>query len=424
MRRIYLLAAYLAAPLHVALLGWRARGTRATGAPPLMQRFGFGPPLAGQPLWIHAASVGEMQLAAALVRALRARRPDLPILVTAFTPTGAARAAALGPEVTVRYLPYDLPGSVRRFLRRAQPRLALILETELWPTLFSQCRRRHIPLIIASARLSSRSARRYRRFGALFRDALRETVVAAQSPEDADRFRAIGAEPARTHVTGNLKFDCALPPGIAARGRQLRERYAPGRALWVAGSTHEGEEEAVIDAHRRVRAELPEALLVLAPRHPQRFEAVAAALAAQDVAYVRHSRSPQPAAVARAEVVLLDTLGELLDVYAAADAAFVGGSLVPVGGHNLLEPASLGRPIATGPHQFNAEEVARLLLECGAARQVRDAGELAQCMLGWLREPTERARAGARGEAVVAANRGALERLLGLISPLLEPAAR
>ena len=424
MRPLYLLAVYVAAPLHAAMLWIRARAARNPRAPPLSQRFGFGAPIAGAPLWIHAASVGEMQPAAALVKALRARWPSLPILVTAFTPTGAARAAALGPDVTVRYLPYDLPGSVRRFLERARPRIAIILETELWPTLYRQCRLRGTPLIIASARLSSRSAGRYRRFAALLRDTLLEAVVAAQSAQDAERFRAIGAAPARTHVIGNLKFDCALPPDIGARGARLREHYAPARAVWVAGSTHEGEEAAVIAAHRRVRAALPGALLVLAPRHPQRFEGVASLLAAQGMAYVRHSRSPEPAAAAQAAVVLLDTLGELLDFYAAADAAFVGGSLVPVGGHNLLEPAALGRPIATGPHQFNAQEVARLLLECGAARRVRDEAELADCMTGWLRDPGERARAGGRGRAVVTANRGALERLLALITPMLGAAQR
>lgn len=422
MRWVYLIAVYVAAPLHAAWLWIRTRGARRPSAPRITQRFGFGARLSGEPLWIHAASMGEMQLAAALVKTLRARMPGLPILVTAFTPTGAARAGTLGPDVAVRYLPYDLPGSVRRFLERARPRLAVILETELWPTLYGQCARRGIPLIIASARLSERSARRYRRFGALFRGALRGAVVAAQSPQDAERFRAIGAQPARTHVTGNLKFDCALPPDITARGQRLRERYAAERAMWVAGSTHEGEDAPVIAAHRLVRAALPGTVLVLAPRHPQRFEGLAAVLTAQGIAYVRHSRSPEPRAAAAAAVVLLDTLGELLDFYAAADAAFVGGSLTPVGGHNLLEPAALGLPIATGPHQFNAQEVARLLWARGAARRVRNERELAECITGWLRAPAERKRIGALGRSVVAENRGALERVLNLITPLLETA--
>ena len=419
MRWLYLIAVYLAAPLHAALLAVRARTARDPHSARLAGRFGFGAPLAGRPVWIHAASVGEMQAAGTLVKALRARHPDLPILLTAFTPTGAARATALGADITVRYLPYDLPGSVRRFLDRVQPRLAVILETELWPTLFRQCRRRGVPLIIASARLSERSQRRYHRFGALLSETLRGVVIAAQSEQDAARFRALGADPQRTHVSGNLKFDCALAPDIGLRGRRLRARYAPARPLWVAGSTHEGEESMMLTAHRQVLAVQPEALLALAPRHPQRFEAVAALLDQQGMAHVRHSHSVQPAQAARAQVLLLDTLGELIDFYAAADAAFVGGSLVPVGGHNLLEPAALGRPIATGPHQFNGADIAQLLVTRGAVRLVHNAAELADTLITWLHDPAQRARVGALGEAVVAENRGALERILALITPLL-----
>ncbi len=423
MRLLYRIAVTPAAGLHAAVLWLRARVRGEPLAPPLAQRFGFAAPVAGRPVWIHAASVGEVQLAATLVRALRTHYPDLPLLVTAFTPTGAARAATLAPEVTVRALPYDLPGPVRRFLARTEPRLAIVLETELWPTLFETCRRRGIPLLIANARLSERTARRYRRFGALFAPALRTAVIAARSAEDAERFRSIGADAALTHVTGNLKFDYTLPPDLGARARALRARYAEGRPLWVAGSTHDGEDSQMLGAHARVRALLPEAVLVLAPRHPQRFESVAAALSAQGVPYVRHSHSPDPAAVAKAAVVLLDTLGELLEFYAAADAAFVGGSLVPIGGHNLLEPAALGRPVATGPSDFNAAEIARLLLECGAARRVHDEQELGACLLEWLRDPHERARIGALGRAAVETHRGALERLLGLIGPQLGPPA-
>ncbi|MHB1872962.1 MAG: lipid IV(A) 3-deoxy-D-manno-octulosonic acid transferase [Steroidobacteraceae bacterium] len=420
MRWIYRLAVYVAAPLHAAWVSLRVRTPPHPHAPRLAERFGFGPPLGGAPVWIHAASVGELQPAAALVKALRAQRPQLPILLTTFTPTGAARAAALAPAIAVRYLPYDAPGPVRRFLDRTRPRLAIILETELWPTLLHRCRERGIPLVIASARLSSRSARRYRRFGALFGPALQGALIAAQSAQDAERFRDIGAEPARTHVIGNLKFDCTLPPGIAERGRALRERYAGRGPLWVAGSTHEGEDAPAIEAHQRVREVLPGAVLVLAPRHPQRFESVAALLEARGVRTVRHSRSSGSAPVAEHAVVLLDTLGELVDFYAAADAAFVGGSLVPVGGHNLLEPAALGVPIATGPHQSNGEEIARLLLSRGAAQRVHNARELADCMIAWLRDPLERARVGTAGREAVAENRGALERLLALLDPLLE----
>ena len=421
MRSLYLLAICLAAPFHAAILALRGRtapGRRVS------ERFGFGARIEGAPLWIHAASVGEVQLAAALVRAVRERFPSLPILLTAFTPTGAARANALGADLSVRYLPYDLPGAVRRFLDRTRPRLAIILETELWPTLYRACHRRDIGLVVANARLSSRSARRYRRFGTLFRTALRPVQVAAQSAEDAARFHAIGAQAGQIHVIGNLKFDVTLPPDIAVRGGRLRERYAPARPMWVAGSTHEGEDEQVIAAHSRIRERLPAALLVLAPRHPQRCDALAARLAARNIPYVRHSRIAARQRSGDAAVVLLDTLGELLDFYAAADAAFVGGSLVPVGGHNLLEPAALGRAVATGPHVFNAAQAADVLIECGGARVVRDAESLAACIGAWLQDAPERARVAGLGRAAVEANRGALERLMALIEPLLAGAAR
>jgi 3-deoxy-D-manno-octulosonic-acid transferase len=423
MRLLYLAAMYLAAPVISAMLALRGLRDRSYWRN-FGERFGFGPRVATSPIWVHAVSVGEVQAAAALVLTLRHRYPETPVLVTTFTPTGAARArAALREAAEVRFLPFDLPGSVRRFLDRAQPRLAVIMETELWPNLYRQCRRRRIPLIIASARLSRRSIDRYRRLGALFRETVgRGVVIAAQAEADAERFRALGAAADRTHITGNLKFDLTLPPDISERGRALRAHYAPGRAVWVAGSTHGGgEEEAVLEAHRRVDAAHSGALLVLAPRHPNRFDEVAGWLERQGIAFTRRSQSSgADAASERANVLLLDTLGELLHFYAAADVAFVGGSLVPIGGHNLLEPASLGVPILTGPHYSNGEDVARLLLDCGAAEVVRSGPELGSRVAGLLADPARRMEMGNRGRAAVDRNRGALEKLMTLIASLLE----
>jgi 3-deoxy-D-manno-octulosonic-acid transferase len=347
----------------------------------------------------------------------------VPIVVTTFTPTGANRARLLFKDLAqVRYLPYDLPGSVRRFFKRVRPRLAVIFETELWPNLYRECGRRRVPLILASARLSPRSVGRYRRLGALFRETLSHgVVVAAQGQVDADRFRALGSDPGSTHVTGNLKFDFAVPADIAARGHRLRERYAPGRPVWTAGSTHGGgEEEALIEAHKRVRELHSGALLVMAPRHPNRFSEVASTLERQSVRFIRRSQETSAAAIEGAEVLLLDTLGELLDFYAAADVAFVGGSLVPIGGHNLLEPAALGLPILTGPNNFNSEDVARLLIARGAAEVVTGPQELGNRVAALLSDPAARVRIGAEGRAFVDANRGALVKLMGLIVPLLE----
>jgi 3-deoxy-D-manno-octulosonic-acid transferase len=419
-RFIYILAVYLAAPVICAVMLWRGFRDRSYWHN-FSERFGFGPRLDVSGIWVHAVSVGEVQASAALVSTLRQRYPQVPVIVTTLTPTGANRARTLFKDLAhVRYIPYDLPGSVRRFFDRVHPRLAVIFETELWPNLYHECGRRRVPLVLASARLSPRSVSRYRRLGALFADALSHgVVIAAQGAGDADRFRAIGADPERTHVTGNLKFDFAVPPDIAARGTRLRERYASGRPVWVAGSTHDGEESAVLEAHRRVRSAHPKALLVLVPRHPNRFNEVAATLTHLGVSFVRRSHETPSEPAGETEVVLVDTLGELLDFYAAGEVAFVGGSLVPIGGHNLLEPAALGLPILTGPNNFNSEDVARLLIARGAAEVVHNAQELGDAVAALLSDPEARARIGEQGRASVDGNRGALVKLLGLIDPLM-----
>ena len=423
LRFLYLLAIYLAAPVVSALFLWRGLRDRSYWHN-FGERFGFGARLVPQGVWLHAVSVGEVQACAPLVSALRRLHPGLPLTVTTFTPTGSARARALfGNLAAVRYVPYDLPGAVRRFFRRVQPRLAVIFETELWPNLYRECSRRRVPLVLASARLSARSVSRYQRLGALMRETLARTaVVAAQGPGDAERFRALGADPATTHVTGNIKFDFELPAGLAARGARLRAQYAPDRPLWVAGSTHGGlEEQALLEAHKLVRAAHPEALLVLAPRHPPRFDEVAQSLRSAGLEFVRRSGAPASPRDGDCTVLLLDSLGELLDFYAAADVAFVGGSLVPIGGHNLLEPAALGVPILTGPNNSNSEEIARLLIARGAAEVVHDGAQLGARVSALLADPAERERMGAAGRASVESNRGALEKLLALIEPLLDP---
>jgi 3-deoxy-D-manno-octulosonic-acid transferase len=387
------------------------------------ERFGFGARLDRDSIWVHAVSVGEVQASQPLVRALLRRYPGMPLVLTTVTPTGAARARALfGEAVIHRYVPYDLPGSVRRFFERVRPRLAVILETELWPNLFAECGHRHVPLVLASARVSQRSVRRYRRLVPLFRATLAHgIVIGAQSKADAERFLSIGASADRTRVTGNVKFDFELAPDVPGRGRAWRGRNAPSRPVWVAGSTHEGEEELVLDAHAAVRERFPDALLVLVPRHPPRFEAVRALLEKRGVAYVLRSRDEQ--ASAATAVVLGDTMGELMTFYAAADVAFVAGSLVPIGGHNLLEPASVGAPILTGPHNFNAEDIFLKLEEAGAVQSVMDPRALGQAVAALLADPERRAAMGQRGREVVEGNRGAVARLLDLIEPLLPPPA-
>ncbi len=419
MNYVYNLLIYLAAPIAFLVELWRALRDPSYRER-LGERFGRGPSLSGPTIWIHAVSVGEVQAAEPLVWQLRKRHPQYQLLLTTVTPTGAARARRLfGDQVQLRYVPFDLPGSVRRFFDRVQPRIAMILETELWPNLYAECGRRGVPLVLASARVSPRSVGRYRRLVPLFRQALSHgIVIAAQTETDAERFRSIGAAPERTHVTGNIKFDFQPPAGIEAQGLRWREQNAPGRPIWVAGSTHEGEEVIVLDAHRRVLERFPDALLLLVPRHPQRFDSVRELLAKRNHSCA--NRSSGAAISPGTSVMLGDTMGELMMFYAAADVAFVAGSLVPIGGHNLLEPASVGRPVLTGPHNFNSEEIAQLLMNAGAAFIVADTEQLAHAISGLLDTAELRVVMGAAGRAVLDANRGALDRLLRLVDPLLD----
>lgn len=432
LRSVYTALLYVFAP--IALAGTALRGLRDPAyRDRLPERLGFtqvfaddaaeSPSGDARPLWIHAVSVGEVQAAAVLARALLKKYPQRALLITTATPTGAQRVRALfGASVRHAFLPYDLPGAVRRFLDRVRPSLAVVMEREIWPNLFGECERRGIPVVLASARISERSAIRHRKFAALFREALATNVtVAAQTAQDAERYRAIGAQ--RVLVTGNVKFDLEAPQSARQAGAELRATQFAGRMVWVAGSTHEGEEDQVLAAHRRVLEQRPDSLLVLVPRHPNRFDAVRGWLQGQQVTFVARSRNQ--AATPTTAVLLADTLGELMTFYAAADIAFVGGSLIAtVGGHNLLEPAVLERPILVGPHNFNAPDIAELMLTQGAARQVASPEQLAAAILELGAQPAARAEMGAKASAIVAENRGALDRVMQLIEPLLQTSSR
>ncbi len=419
MRRLYTILIYCAVPFAFVRVLWR--GFRERGYwRALSERFGYGRTCDAPAIWLHAVSLGEMTAAAPLVRSLRARYPQSPLVLTTATPTGRARARDLfGDAVDVRFLPYDMPASVGRFLDRIRPRLAIIMETELWPNLFAGCQSRGVPLMLASARLSPKSVARYRRFGNLFRGMFSaSSLIAAQTREDAARFVAIGAESARTHVIGNIKFDLDSSPEQLFEGASLRSSLGDTRPIWIAGSTHAGEEEQVLAAHQELRAGQVNALLLLAPRHPDRFPAVTTLLNRQGWRFTRWSSGVMPDR--SVQVVLVDTIGDLASLYAAADVAFVGGSLVGgVGGHNLLEPASFGLPVLTGPWYFNARDIARLLLLQGAALQVGNARELAAAVAQLLADPALRQRMGSIGRHVVESNRGSVARLLELIESLL-----
>ncbi len=421
MRFFYNLLVYL---LMLPIFGyWVVRGLgNSAYFDRLGQRFGFGFPRLGRCIWLHAVSVGEVVAAAPLVRALIARFPDREVLVTTVTPTGAARVRAMfGDSVRHAYIPFEFPNAVRSFYRDTKPEAALIMETEIWPNLYRGCGIRDIPLILVSARISPKSIPGYRKMLALIRETLSHgIIIAAQSQQDADRFLSLGANPERTCVMGNIKFDIEPHPEVLEQGRLVRARLLGDRPVWIAASTHEGEEELVLDVHRRLLEQHPDLLLVLVPRHPERFAAVRELIRKRNFEVVARTED-RPAH--DAEVFLCDTMGEVPLFYAASDVAFVAGSLVPIGGHNLLEPAALGVPIITGPHNFNAQDVADLLIDLGGCRRVEGPDGLAETVHELLGNPDEAARIGRTGQGVLEDNRGALERLLVLLEPLLPAAA-
>lgn len=369
-------------------------------------------------IWLHAVSVGEVNAAAPVVDALRRRRPDIRWVITTITPTGSQRVRALwGDAVDHVYLPYDVPGSAGRFLDHFRPGLALILETELWPNLLFGCRDRGIPLYILNARLSARSLKGYRMLRPLIARALRcVTCVAAQTQDDARRFIALGARPEQVRALGNLKFEIH-PPDPSAVLEAFGRHVPPSRMVWIAASTHEGEEQAVIDIHARVLARHPDALLLWAPRHPERFAKVEALAREQGWPVATRSVQQWPAADAR--VFVIDTLGELMRFFACAQVAFVGGSLQAIGGHNLLEPAAMGTAVVTGPHLHNFSEISRRMNEAGALRILPDAAGVASEVLRLLDDAPARERMVEAGRQLVSNGRGALARTLALIEPQL-----
>ena len=385
------------------------------------ERFGYGPPIAGsgQALWIHAVSVGEVQAALPLVRALLERHPEYPLIVTTTTPTGKARVAqAFGDRVLHCYMPYDLPGAVKRFLARVRPRVAIILETELWPNLFHYCRAGKTSVVLANVRLSARSAAGYARFAGLVRDMLHNVdVVAAQSEDDATRLVRLGAPRERVHVTGSVKFDVLLPASLIEQAQALRRTWGVERNVWIAASTHEGEDEQVLDALNTVFDALSGCLLVLVPRHPERFSRVESLCRRRGFRTATRSENPQN--LTDVDVFIGDTMGELPLLYAASDVAFVGGSLIEIGGHNMLEPAALGVPVMFGPHVFNFAEISRRLCEGNAAVQVTNSAELGQQVIRYLGDANLRHAVGQNGRDFVDRNRGAGDKVIGFVEDVL-----
>jgi 3-deoxy-D-manno-octulosonic-acid transferase len=421
MRTLYTILLYLLTPIILLRLFWRGRR-----APAYRQRWRerFGIYTHTYPhsvLWVHAVSVGEVQAALPLLKNLRTTWPDLPLLITTMTPTGAQQVYKLfGDSVFHVYLPYDYPDAVQRFLTCFRPYIGIIMETELWPNLLATCAARGIPLVLANARLSARSARRYQRVGGLTRQILAHiALIAAQHEDDAQRFRALGAK--EVLVTGSLKFDLHLPSELEAHSRALRHLWGR-RLVWIAASTHEGEESLILEAFKRVRQEFSTLLLILVPRHPERFDHVATLCDKYGFSYAR--RSCHDTVEPSTAIYLGDTMGELLLLYGSADVAFIGGSLVPTGGHNPLEAAALGVPVLFGPYMFNFADISQRLIAGHAATQVNSSASLARALNTYLHKPALRHRTGAHGRRFVHSNQGALTRLLTQITPLITAATR
>lgn len=419
MRYLYSLLLYLLTPaLLVYFLvrgisdhGWWRRWP---------ERFGFTAARAERGgIVVHAVSVGEVNAAAPLIRAALQRWPNVPITVTCFTPTGSRSVqAAFGDSVRHVYAPIDLPGAVRRFLGTLEPRLLLVMETEIWPNLFGQAHASGVPIVIANARLTDRSSKGWARFQGLVSRALRcVRLIAAQSDADARRFMDLGADPSRVRALGNLKFDLPLPDDLGDRAAALRTLWGPGRTTLVAGSTHEGDETPLLEAFRPLLDCHPESLLVLAPRYPERFERVAqrAAEAGFSVQKLSEGKGPDEPT----ECLVVDRMGELLKFYAAADIAFIGGTLAPVGGHNPLEAAALGKPLLFGPHTAHIEGLAAELLEANAAIGVDGAESLKDAWAMLAGDPNLREEMGRAGRLLVEREQGALARTLQIVEELL-----
>ncbi|MEZ5536098.1 MAG: lipid IV(A) 3-deoxy-D-manno-octulosonic acid transferase [Thiolinea sp.] len=415
-RFLYSLAFYLLQPLLWLHLLWRGRKNPAYYRR-WSERAGFvdAPENPAVPvICLHAVSVGETMAARPLIEQLLAELPDYQLWITSTTPTGSDTVQRLfGQRVAHSYLPYDTPGAVQRFLKRVQPKILLIMETEVWPNLFAACARKKIPLLLLNARLSSRSLQRYQKVQGLVAETLQKTaVIMARTEQDAEHFRLLGAGPAAVRVSGDIKFDVSAADEVRLKGQHLRERWGK-RPVWCAGSTHEGEDELILSAHLSLRTVFPDLLLILVPRHPERFEAVAGLCRERGISLVRRSNAGQ---VGPDTAVLLgDSMGELQLWYAASDIAFVGGSLVKVGGHNPLEAVAFAVPVVSGRYIHNFADMYPVLLACGAAELVDSCADLTDHLRYWLSDNVARQTAGQAGRRLLDEHRGVTNGLLTVI---------
>ena len=423
MRQLYTLLIYLLSPLLLLRLWLRGRknpGYRER----IGERFGYiSQQIPQQCIWIHAVSVGESQATQPLVRWLKEQFPQTAIVISTTTPTGADRVRELyQQEVTHLYFPFDLPGAVKRVLKRMSPRILIIMETEIWPNLLHICKRRGVPVVLANARLSANSAKGYQRIAGMTREALQNfSAIAVQNAADAQRFIDLGAVKENVHLCGSIKFDVRIPASVREQGALLKAACGAERPVWIAASTHAGEDEIVVRVHQQLMQRYPDALLILTPRHPERFDTVAAMIEKSGLSSSR--RSEIPVCKPGIAVYLGDTMGELTVFYAASDIAFVGGSLASTGGHNILEPASLGLPVIVGPHMTNFLSITALLKDAGALLQVDDEAALRHTLEQIFDNADMRHTMGQVGIGVVQSNQGALDCVSTVIGDLMRDKA-
>ncbi len=414
MRYLYSFLFYLALPFVFLRLLWRSRRNPLYRAR-WSERLGFRSKRIDQCIWIHAVSLGETIAAIPLIKALKEKYPQSSILVTNMTITGSARVkAALGDGVDNAYIPYDLPGAWVRFFEKIKPQVLIVMETELWPNLFFACRQGDIPVVVTNARLSEKSAKAYQIIAPLAREMfLAITSLLAQTQADADRFIALGMAKERVHVVGSLKFDLELPVELNEKGVALRQALGSDRLIWMAASTHPGEDEIILAAHRLILQKFPQALLMLVPRHPERFKAVADIVVEKKLTMVR--RTDNTSCHADTNVYLGDTVGEMLVLFSVCDVACVAGSFVKIGGHNVIEPAALHKPVLTGPYLYNFTDVTDMMLANGGMIKVTNADELANELIKLFEDSAYRLKVGENAYQVVEKNRGALQRQVKLI---------
>jgi 3-deoxy-D-manno-octulosonic-acid transferase len=415
MRAFYSCLFYLLIPFILLRLLWRSIKAPAYRYR-WRERFGlYNKKFPQGVIWFHAVSVGEAEAVFPLVRQIQKQHPDAKLLITTTTPTGSARVKAVMQDTVAHvYLPYDVPDAVNRFMQCFKPKLAVIMETEIWPNLFLYCGKNGIPLYIINARLSEKSSRGYQKIPSLFHPALAAVnIIAAQTQDDANRFIAIGADNEKVKTLGNIKFDVEIPKSIIAQGLQIKVDLFSGRFVWLIASTHKDEEALFLEIYKEIKQTIPELLLVIVPRHPERFADVKKLCEQLQLAVVMRTAGDR--VYPETDVYLVDTMGELKMLYAASDVAFVGGSMVPRGGHNILEAAAVGVPVMFGPYMHNFKEIARGVLSYNGAIQCQNKGELVNAILALNEQPAYREALAEKGMEFVRQNQGAIARICAIL---------